>query len=312
MIVAGSGGWSASAATGSQRGETATVSISASHGAICTFTNRLAYKGHLSIIKEAIGNTGSAAFQITSPADPELELHQTAVVKKEKTKVLAKGESTSGLPFGTYVIQESAADGTDKAGWSLIEVVCDGKAVPFEQGRAVVRLTEQDPGKSCRFVDLFSKSPTPPGPEPGPGPQPGEDAEIVVTKALVSEGSGPVPTDTYKISVMNQSRASASNVVVTDQPGPGLVVVSAEPSAGGTCVHDSQYSCSFASIPAHGEATVTVKAKDYGGGGTYNRAVVGSASPDGDPANNVDAARAESPKRNYKACGSSLSVAYRC
>jgi len=295
-----------------QRGDTARITIAASHGAVCTFTNRLTYEGRLTITKEAIGNTGSAAFQVTSPQLPEQQRKQIAVVRKEKTKVLAKGESTSDLPFGTYVIQESAAPGTSRAGWALIEVDCDGKAIPFEQGRAVVRLTHSDPHKHCRFVDRYSRSPSPPGPEPGPGPQPGEDAEITVAKTLVSTGSGPTPTSVYRIEVRNLSGATASNVVVTDQPGPGLVIVAAEPSAGGTCMRTDLYVCTFASIPAHGEATVMVTAKDYGGGGTYNRAVIGSASPDGDPANNVDAARAKSPTRHYKACGSSVAVAARC
>lgn len=292
----------------------ATVSITASKGVLCTFTNRLAFEGRLTISKEAIGNTGSAAFQITSLADPTLELEQVAVVDRERTKVRAKGDSTADLPFGTYVIQESAAEGTDEVGWSLITVICDGKAIPFEQGRAVVRLTEHDLRKRCRFVDLFSKSPppSPPGPEPGPAAEPGEDAEISVSKTLVDAGSGPTPTGTYRIEVKNLSGVDATNVVVTDQPGPGLVVISVEPSAGGTCIQADLHSCTFASIPAHGEATVTVKAKDYGGGGSYNRAVVGSTTPDQDPANNVDAASAEAPKRHFKACGSSLSVAYRC
>jgi uncharacterized repeat protein (TIGR01451 family) len=292
----------------------ATVSITASNGVLCTFTNRLTYKGRLTISKEAMGSVGSAAFEITSPAEPALELNQTAVVERERTKTLAKGDPTSHLPFGTYVIQESAAAGTDKVGWSLIEVVCDGKAIPFEQGRAAVRLSERDPSKHCTFVDLFSKAPppNPPGPEPGPGPQPGEAAEISVSKTLVSTGSGPTPTDTYRITVQNLSGVAASNVVVTDQPGPGLVVVSAEPSAGGTCVEATFWSCTFISIPAHGQATVVVGAKDYGGGGSYNRAIVGSTAPDEDSANNVDAARAEAPRRHFKACGSSLSISYRC
>lgn len=298
--------------------DVAAFSLSASEGELCTFTNRVDYQGRLTITKEAIGNTGSAAFQITSPADPTLELHQIAVVKKEKSKVLAKGDSTGNLPFGTYVIQESAAEGTSRKGWSLIEVVCDGKAVAFEQGRATVRLSERDPRKHCRFVDLFSKSPGPnppgpgPGPKPAPGPQPGENADVSVAKTLVSTGSGPTPTSLYRIAIANLSGVTATNVVVTDQPGPGLVVVAVEPSEGGTCLRADRYICTFASIPAHGTATVMVKAKDYGGGGTYNRAVIGSTSPDGDPANNVDAARAEKPKRHYKACGSSIAIAYRC
>jgi uncharacterized repeat protein (TIGR01451 family) len=283
------------------------VSVEASKGALCTFTNRLVHPGRITIRKETIGGTGSAGFQITNPAYPTLERNQLAVVKQDRTPVLARGDSTRGLPFGTYVIQESVAQATDPAGWSLIEVVCDGRAIPFEQGRASVRLSKQDPSADCRFVNRFTPSPNPT--PPAPGPQPGEAAELAVEKTLVHSGSGATPTELYRIAVKNLSGVSASGVVVTDQPGPGLVVVSAEPSTGGTCMQAVQYECGFDSIAPFGEATVLVKTKDYGGD-TYNRATLGSATPDDDGANNVDAASAASPKRNYPACGSSLAVAH--
>jgi uncharacterized repeat protein (TIGR01451 family) len=291
------------------------VSVEASKGALCTFTNRLVYPGQIKIRKETIGGIGSAGFQITDPDYPTLERNQIAVVDKEMSPALARGDSTRGLPLGTYVIQESVAQAVDPAGWSLIEVVCDGKAVPFEQGRATVHLTRRDPKVGCRFVNLYSPAsgPAPPTPTPpGAIPVPGESAEIAVQKTLIRSGSGPVPTDVYRIAVKNLSGVTASQVVVTDEPGPGLVVVSAEPSTGGTCLRAAQYECIFESIAPHGEATVLVKAKDYGGGATLNRAALGSATPDEDGANNVDAARAHSPGRKYPACGSSVSVAARC
>jgi uncharacterized repeat protein (TIGR01451 family) len=292
------------------------ATVEASKGALCTFTNRLVYPGAIKIHKETIGGIGSAGFQITNPGYPTLERNQIAVVDKEKSPVLARGDSTRGLPFGTYVIQESVAQATDPAGWSLIEVVCDGKAVPFEQGRATVHLGKRAPHVKCRFVNLFTPAPpgpTPPGPTPttpGSGPTPGEAVEIAVQKTLIRSGSGAVPTDVYRITVKNLSAATASNVVVTDQSGPGLVIVSAKPSAGGSCVRDVQYECGFESIPGFGEATVLVKAKDYGGGSSYNRAAVGSGTPDEDGADNVDAARAHSPERNFPACGSRIAVAH--
>jgi uncharacterized repeat protein (TIGR01451 family) len=304
-------GASCNGAPSGPRGEVE-VSVEASKGALCTFTNRLANPGRITIRKETIGGIGSAGFQITDPAYPTLERNQIAVVEKERTPVLARGDSTRGLPFGTYVIQESVAQAIDSAGWSLIEVVCDGQAIPFDQGRATVHLSKRDPKVECRFVNLFTPvPPTTPAPTPpAPGPEPGEAAEVEVEKTLLHSGSGPVPTELYRIAVKNLSGVTASHVVVTDQPGPGLVVISADPSAGGACLHAAQYECAFESIPPFGEATVLVKAKDYGGGATYNRAALGSASPDDDSADNVDAARAESPKRNYPACGSSLAVAH--
>ncbi len=181
--------------------------------------------------------------------------------------------------------------------------------MPFSQGRATVHLTHDDPHADCRFVNQHTANP---GPTPGPDPRPGESAEISVEKTLVSTGSGPTPTDTYLITVKNTSAVTADHVVVSDEPGPGLVVVSVEPSAGGTCMHDGQYTCVFDSIAPHGQATVLVKAKDYGGGSSYNRAIVGSASPDQHSANNVDSATAKAPARNYPACGSSVTAHASC
>ncbi len=284
------------------------VSVEASKGALCTFTNRLVYPGRIKIQKETIGGKGSAGFQITDPDYPTLERNQIAVVAQERSPVLATGDSTRGLPFGTYVIQESVAQATDPAGWSLVEVVCDGRAVPFEQGRATLHLTQQDPKVKCRFVNLYTPAAGLHAPEPRPArarAQPGEAVEIAVQKTLIRSGSGPVPTDVYRIAVKNLSGTTASDVVVTDEPGSGLVIVSAEPSTGGSCLRAGQYECIFESIAPHAEATVIVKAKDYGGGATVNRAAVGSATPDEEGADNVDAARAHSPKRNYPACGSS-------
>ena len=295
------------------------VSVGASRGALCTFTNRLAYHGRIKIEKETIGGIGTAGFQITDPDYPTLERNQTAVVKEEKSPVLAAGDSTRGLPFGTYVIQESVAHATDPAGgWLLIEVVCDGRAVPFEQGRATLRLTRHDPKVDCRFVNLYapavakSHAAYPRRPRTR-GHGPGRTRRKSRSRRPSSgSGSGPVPTDLYRIAVKNLSGPTASGVVVTDEPGPGLVIVSAEPSTGGSCLRAAQYECIFESIAPHAEATVIVKAKDYGGGATVNRAAVGSATPDEEGADNVDAARAHSPKRNYPACGSSVSVSARC
>ncbi|MBS1879786.1 MAG: DUF11 domain-containing protein [Actinobacteria bacterium] len=285
----------------------ATAVVTASQGALCTFTNRLQFPGRITIHKEALGKTGSALFHITALDDPSLRLNQVAVVKHERVPTLARGDSSRHLPFGHYVIQESVAQGTNPAGWSPVEVICNGRAVPFSQGRVVVKITESDPSVSCRFVNLFTPGPTPT--PPGPPVEPGETADIAVTKTLISAGSGPTPTKVFRIGVKNLSGVTATNVVVTDEPGPGLVPIRAEPSSG-QCVHTGQYACAFPSIPPHGEATVIVTAKDYGGGGTSNRAVAGSGSADGNKANNVSRVQVGKVPRHFPACRLNPAVAH--
>ena len=243
-------------------GNGADVSVTDKKGVLCAFTNRLSYEGRISIRKETIGSTGIAAFQITSPSHPERELRQVAEVHKEKTPVRARGDSSRGLPFGTYEIQESDAGPAQDGSWALAEVICNGRAVPFEQGRAEVRLSERSPTTACRFVNVFT--PGPPPPKPGPEPEPGDKAELVVEKTLISSGSGPTPTATFRITVTNQSQTPADNVVVTDQPGSGLAIVSAKPSQG-ECIHQPDYVCVLGTIQPGGRATVTVTAKNYSG-----------------------------------------------
>ncbi|MGC1167042.1 MAG: DUF11 domain-containing protein [Solirubrobacterales bacterium] len=290
-----------------RNGNGASVAITDKSGVLCTFTNRLAYEGRLSIRKETIGNTGTALFQVTAPADPTLELHQRAKVKREGVAVRAHGNSTGHLPYGLYVIQESAAGEVENGHWSLIEVICDGRAVPFEQGRAVVRLTQRDPTASCKFVNRFAKGPVPP--PPGPEPRPGEEAELVVAKELIRSGGGPTPTEVFRITVANPSKVPATNVVVTDQPGRGLAIVSAEPSQG-ECFQATEYSCALGTIPAGGKATVIVTARDYSADGTYNSVVAGSASAEEKQSNNVARVAVRKVRRPATACGSRVAVAH--
>jgi uncharacterized repeat protein (TIGR01451 family) len=290
-----------------RQGNGAGVTVTQRRGALCTFTNRLTHPGRLSIRKETVGNTGTALFQVTTPADPTLELHQSAKVKKAGAAVPARGDSTRHLPFGTYVIQESAAGEIDRGHWSLIEVICDGRAVPFEQGRAVVRLTERDPTASCKFVNRFTKGPVPP--PPGPEPQPGEEAELVIDKELIRSSGGPTPTEVFRITISNPFQVAAANVVVTDQPGPGLAVLSAKPSQG-ECFQATEYACALGTIPAGGKATVIVTARDYSADGTYNSVVAGSASAEEKQSNNVDRVAVKKVGRPASACGSRVAVAH--
>ncbi|HTR75580.1 MAG TPA: DUF11 domain-containing protein [Solirubrobacterales bacterium] len=291
-------------------GDEVSVKITASEGALCTFTNRLVHPGRITIRKETVGGTGSAGFQITYPADPTVKLDQVAKVEEERKPVLADGDPTDALALGKYVIQEYVAQAKDPAGWALIEVECDGKVVPFDQGRVTVRLTHSDPHVNCKFLDRYTPRPTPE--PPGPGPEPGRSADVAVEKTLIGSTGGAVPVNTYRIDIHNRSDFTATDVSVTDQPGPGLVVVSAEPSGGGSCVQVGDFICTFPSIAPHGTETIIVKAKDYGSGTSVNRAILGSSAPDNDGSDDVDGATAEAPSRNFPACGSSVRISARC
>ena len=91
------------------------------------------------------------------------------------------------------MIQETAADAGDAAVWSLVAVTCNGRIIPFEQGRVTVSITPGTPRQDCRFINLRQRVPGPPPPDPvdpdpvdpgtdpgapGPDPIPGEGTPI--------------------------------------------------------------------------------------------------------------------------------------
>lgn len=259
--------------------------IKAGSGVVCSFTNRLVYRGQIRIAKETIGNVGSAGFDISSGDDPELELHQFAVVDREGEAVRAKGDSSRRLPYGSYSIQEFATHEGEQGSWALVEVICNGRVRPFAQGKVTVRLSRSSPRLACKFVNRFSAKPPPgpPGPEPRPG---GPEPDLAISKRLLSSSGGTVPTQVFLVTVRNPSSVPAAEVVVADQPGAELAAVAAKPSQG-SCVLGPPVICQLGTIPAGGSASIRVTARNYSTSGTSNRAVVGTASAEAEADNNV-------------------------
>src|SRR5262249_985188 len=91
---------------------------------------------------------------------------------------LAKGQSTDQLPFGTYVIQQSAVPATLSDDFTLIAVTCNGKLEPFAQGRVRVRVTRDAPPQPCTFLNRPCPAAAPPAPHahPAAGPRAGRRA----------------------------------------------------------------------------------------------------------------------------------------
>lgn len=297
---------------GHKRGKAApVVTIADMKGVLCAFTNRLVHPGKITVWKETLGKTGTASFRITSPGQPEVAIDQTAATRQAGVPLRARGESSRRLSFGPYVIQESGAKVTDDGSWSLVRVICNGRSVPFAQGRATVWLTKSSPSARCRFVNRFIAAPSPdpprPGPEPpapDPGPKPPDPSaqpDLVVKKKLVRSTDDAVPVQTFRITVTNRSRVTATDVVVTDQPGPGLVIVSAVPSSG-ECFRTPVYGCMLGSLPPGGSAYVIVKVKNYSDSATYNLATAGSSSAEVRLKNNRKRAAVAGVSRRPEPC----------
>lgn len=282
--------------------------VQSGSGTICTFTNRLVMPGRITLSKVTLGGTGTAAFVVSPIDDPTIQRRQLATTSRQGQAVRARGQSLDDLPFGRYVIQESAARAQDRGDWSLLAVVCDGRLTPFAQGRAVVRLTRTDPETECRFVNVRHPAPRP-DPRPGPGPDPvdppgpdpvpgGARSDLTVEKRLVSTTPGAQPVDTWRVTVSNDGRASAANVVVGDEISRAARFLSARAADGSCRVEDRLVLCSLGGLRAGATTTVTVQLRRTDQRTWTNVATVGSGSPETTTGDNTATVRVEGAGRS--------------
>ena len=269
--------------------------MTARSGTVCTVTNRLDRPGRIRLSKVTLGGTGTAAFVVSPLGDPTVQRRQSATTTRPGRAARARGQSLSGLPFGRYVIQESAALPEDRGNWTQLAVRCDGKLVPFAQGRVVIRLTRSDPVQDCRFINQRNApGPTPPSP-PGPAPEPGGDgSDVTIAKRLVATTGGGTPIQTWRITVTNEGEVSANGVVVTDKLPRGTSFVSAR----GCFDRGGSVTCTIGGLAAGGERTITVRVRRFDRLSGTNVAVVGTGSPDatGNNTARVSVAGAQRPR----------------
>jgi uncharacterized repeat protein (TIGR01451 family) len=314
----GEGVWRLSDVTcnGSDRdpGEPVVVNITAGGGAVCTFTNRLDRPGRINIRKVTIRGVGTAGFIVSPTGDPEVQRRQFATTRQPGVPARARGQSTRELPFGRYVIQETAISAGDAAVWSLIAVLCDGEIVPFEQGRATVRISRRTPVRKCTFVNLRESDPSPspapepdPTPDPTPDPIPGETTpELDIDKQRTGSTGGPVPTLTFRLTVTNRADVTAKRVVVADRLAAGTVLVSARPSQGRCFLHGTRLLvCTLGDLEPGATARVRVRVQQVDPSAGLNVAIVGAGSPEDVLRDNVAAARFAAVRRPPSACPSS-------
>ncbi len=243
------------------------VTITASSGTLCSFTNRFFPIGNIEVFKRTLGGVGTVGFLITPrPPLAYTEYSKFAVVEAAGALVRASGDSTSNLPLGTYTIQEFAPPSESPTGWALTSVVCNGQLVGSSQGAVQVRLTSRRPGIRCDFTNTHTAAPIPlprppePGPTPPPNPDPVPVAHIELTKTedrRVVEVGGIV---TYTVTVRNTGDIAAQGQVITEEtPVTNSTVVSMTPSQGTCQFSHAPASCILGTIDAGGSATVVVK-----------------------------------------------------
>jgi uncharacterized repeat protein (TIGR01451 family) len=302
-------------------GKPVIVNITAGRGAVCTFTNAFDLVGQINVSGVSLGGLGAAWYVTTQRGDTSRQRRQLARSTRQGRPADARGQTTDELPFGTYVIQQSAALGTARGAapstaqlgsslddWSLIGVLCNGRPVPFAQGRVIVRISRTTPEQDCRFINLRQAAPAPPPPEPptppgptptppptppDPTPIPGEATpDLALTKTLMSTSSAQPPILTFRLRVTNRSAVVANRVVVADRLAPGTAIVSARPSQGRCATSGTRLVvCPLGDLDPGESATIRVRVQQFDPSAGVNVGAVGSGSPEDVLRNNAAAAR---------------------
>jgi uncharacterized repeat protein (TIGR01451 family) len=245
----------------------------------CTFTNAFVPKGSIAISKITDGAVGTTGFEIESSADPEATFQQRATTGVAGIPAKAEGDSTDRLELGRYTVTESPP-APGKGEWELREVRCDGKVMPFAEGRIELILTANHPHSSCAFVNRFRAAAEPPLP-PARRPEQEQSAHLVISKRLLTARPEAGEVLEYAITVTNEGPGDAATASVTDQPlGPARLVF-ARPSQG-RCGETLPVVCDLGTLAAGATATVRVGIISSDPGRLLNRAVAGTSSDEGE------------------------------
>ena len=271
-------------------GDGVEVTVSAREVETCTFTNNFTPHGSIEISKVTRGGVGTTGFEVDSAADPEVTFAGQATTTAEDAPARAEGEAADHLELGTYTITESPpAPGAGE--WELVDVTCDGRVLPFAQGRIEVTLTAKDPHRHCTFVNRFRPKAEPPLPTPQ-RPDEAASADLEVTKRLVTAIPEAGETIEYELTVTNRGRGDAGEATIVDQPlGPARLVF-ARPDRG-SCGESLPVSCNLGTLDAGQTTTVRVGIISPHPGLLLNRAVAGTDSNDQE----IAGAHAESPAK---------------
>ncbi len=265
------------------------VDIADRRGATCTFENSFVPAGEIRIDKVTLGGVARTGFVIERRGDPPQELRQTAVTTSPGVPARAEGSDTGDLELGTWVIAEQAPTAGVSQDWSLVQVVCNGEAVPSVNGRVEVTLTGERPSVRCTFTNVLVAEPV--GPPPPDRHVPGRpDPELSVTKRADRRTAIAGELVTYRVTVRNRGRATAENLVINDLRPPGTSVVAAragrQPCRTGRVLH-----CRVRALRPGREVTATLRLRVLRAGSFANAAVLHTTSPERVRLDNGDVAR---------------------
>ncbi len=135
------------------------VTLTAGQGAFCTFFNHFTPNGTIRLRKRTVGALGTVGFVITPVAEKTRSYEQSATTTSENEPVLAKGDDTSALALGRYVIQETTPSEPSSGFWAIDSVTCNGVPVGSGQGLIVVTLTAARAGRGLHVHEPLHEGP---------------------------------------------------------------------------------------------------------------------------------------------------------
>jgi uncharacterized repeat protein (TIGR01451 family) len=213
-----------------------TLTVPPGAGLACLWVNEFEHAGSIRLRKIVLGDTGLIGFTIRPvEADEEVVYQQRADVRREGVPVTAEGDSTDGIPIGTYEIQETTPSG-GTGRWRLESVSCNGRPVGSAQGRIRIRLTADEPRMTCTFTNRFSRE-QPGGGDGGgaAGSDPTPETNLRITKRVSPTTIAAGEPARYTVVVRNTGRVTARNVVVAELRPPSHRTVNVEAPRGVRC-----------------------------------------------------------------------------
>jgi uncharacterized repeat protein (TIGR01451 family) len=166
-------------------------------------------------------------------------------------------------------------------------VVCNGTAVPAEQGSLRVTLTADHPDVDCTFTNVLDKANVLPDTATGGDSQSTPIADLVLTKRADRRSVTLGGTVRYTVRVTNRGPATAHNVVVAEEIGDRRAIISATPARYRCSTARKLPSCLIGTLRSGQSATIHVLARSLVSGLRPNRAVVLSSTAERTLRNNV-------------------------
>jgi uncharacterized repeat protein (TIGR01451 family) len=260
------------------------VTIPAGSGRDCLYVNEFRPDGRIRVRKITEGGTGTTGFTIRPVnADPPVLYQQEATTTVEGRRVLATGDDTTGIPIGTYDIQESTTSNAGSGSWLLEAVTCDGVPVGSAQGRIRVTLTADDPTVDCTFTNVKRSGEGGGGGGGGNGVGGQSSSADPVTNVRVTKRVS--PTDIvagqaahYTVVVSNTSNVTARDVVVNELQPPSHRFVNIIAPKGVRCRGTRPLRCVIGTLAPHRRLTLRATVRTSLRGRVVNRVAVHTSS----------------------------------